>query len=74
MKLQREEVVKADEFKYLGSAILSSGQCRRECRQGAVSGIISYISFFSHRDRKVYKMIGLMYGLETVALTNKIEG
>lgn len=40
MKMQKIEVVKVDEFPYLGSTIQNNRQClpeeRRECRQGDV--------------------------------------
>ena len=39
VRIQRVEVVKVDEFKYLGSTVQSNGECeRRECRQGGVDG------------------------------------
>lgn len=38
VKLQGAEIVKVDEFKYLGSAILRNGQCTRELEKRVQAG------------------------------------
>lgn len=38
VNMQGEEIVKVDQFKYLGSTMLSNKQHTREVRQGGVGG------------------------------------
>lgn len=65
--LQRVEVVRLDEFKELGSEILSHGQCTREVKMRVQAG---------WRWRLVYKVLmrpAVVHGLETLALTKRQE-
>lgn len=63
----RVEVVRLDEFKELGSEILSHGQCTREVKMRVQGG---------WRWRLVYKVLvrpAVVHGLETLVLTKRQE-
>ena len=81
VKLQGEEVVKVEDFKYLGSTVQSNGECRREVKKRVqagwngwrrMSGVICDRRVSARVKGKVYKVAvrpAMLYGLETVALT-----
>ena len=60
VRLQGGELVKVQEFKYLGTTVQSSRDCRREVKNRGQAGWNSW--------RKVYRTVvrpAMMYGLET---------
>ena len=85
VQLQGAEVVKVDDFKYLGSTVQSHGDCGSECRKRMqagwsgwrkVAGVICDRRVPAEMKGKHYKTAvrpPVLYGLETVALTRKQE-
>uniref|UniRef100_A0A8C4RCL3 Uncharacterized protein n=1 Tax=Erpetoichthys calabaricus TaxID=27687 RepID=A0A8C4RCL3_ERPCA len=83
--MQGIELVKVDEFKYLGLAVQSNGDCWREVKKRVqtgwngwrrVSGVICDRRGSARVKGKVYRMVErptMLYGLEMVALTRKQE-
>ena len=81
VKMQGEEVVKVDDFKYLGSTVQSNGECGREVKKRVqagwngwrrMSGVICDRRVPARVKWKVYKVAvrpAMLYGLETMALT-----
>ena len=79
--MQGEEVVKVDDFKYLGSTVQSNGECGREVKNRVhagwngwrkMSGVICDWRVPARVKGKVYKVAvrpAMLYRLETVALT-----
>ena len=84
VKMQ-EEVVKVEDFKYLGSIVQSNGECGREVKKRVqagwngwrrMSGVICDRRVSARVKGKVYKVAvrpAMLYGLETVALTKRQE-
>ena len=78
--LQGAEVVKVQEFRYLGSTVQSRGDCGKEVKSRVqagwnswrkVSGVICDRRVSARVKGKVYRMVvrpGMMCGLETVAI------
>uniref|UniRef100_A0A3B4CLA2 ribonuclease H n=1 Tax=Pygocentrus nattereri TaxID=42514 RepID=A0A3B4CLA2_PYGNA len=85
VKMQGVEVVKVDDFKYLGSTIQSNGQCRKEVKKRVqagwsgwrrVSGLMCDRRIAARVKGKVYKTVvhpAMMSSLETVALSKRQE-
>ncbi|XP_051788831.1 uncharacterized protein LOC127529414 [Erpetoichthys calabaricus] len=85
VSMQGVELVKVDEFKYLGSTVHSNGDCGREVKKRvqagwngwrSVSGVICDRRVSARVEGKVYRTVvrpAVLYGLETVALTRKQE-
>ena len=83
VKMQGEEVVKVEDFKYLGSTVQSNGECGREVKKRVqagwngwrrMSGVICDRRVPARVKWKVYKVAvrpAMFYGLETVALTKR---
>ncbi|KAK3542137.1 hypothetical protein QTP86_016465 [Hemibagrus guttatus] len=80
VRLQGEEVKKAQEFKYLGSTVQSSGECGIEVKKRVqagwngwrkVSGVLCDRKISARIKGKVYRTVvrpAMLYGLETVSL------
>lgn len=85
VRMQGVEVVKVDEFKYLGSTVQSNGECGKEVKKRVqagwsgwrrVSGVICDRRVAARVKGKVYKTVvrpAMLYGMETVALTKRQE-
>ena len=85
VKMQGEEVVKVDDFKYLGSTVQSSGECGSEVKKKVqagwngwrrMSGVICDRRVPARVKGKVYRVAvrpAMLYGMETVALTKRQE-
>ncbi|XP_051780741.1 uncharacterized protein LOC127527129 [Erpetoichthys calabaricus] len=85
VRMQGIELVKVDEFKYLGSTVQSNGDVGREVKKRVqagwsewrrVSGVICDRRISARVKGKVYRTVvrpAMLYGLETVALTRKQE-
>ncbi|XP_051790978.1 uncharacterized protein LOC127529870 [Erpetoichthys calabaricus] len=85
VRMQGVELVKVDEFKYLGSTVQSNGGCGREVKKRVqagwngwrrVSGMICDRRVSARVKGKVYRTVvrpAMLCGLETVALTRKQE-
>ncbi len=85
VQLQGADVMKVDEFKYLGSVVQSNGECGREVKKRVqagwsgwrrVSGVICDRRIPARVKGKVYKTVvrpAILYGLEVVALTKRQE-
>ncbi|MCI4382159.1 hypothetical protein PGIGA_G00260580 [Pangasianodon gigas] len=85
VRLQVEEVKKVQEFKYLGSAVQSNGECGKEVKKRVqagwngwrkVSGVLCDRKISARIKGKVYKTVvrpAMLYGLETVALRKRQE-
>lgn len=85
VRLQGAEVVKVQEFKYLGSTVQSSGDCGREVKNRVqagwnswrkVSGVICDRRVSAKVKGKVYRTVvrpAMMYGLETLAIGRRQE-
>ena len=83
VKMQGVDVPKVEEFKYLGSTVQSNGDCGREvkkrveagwCRWRRMTGVMCDRRVPARVKGKVYSRVvrpAMLYGLETVALTNK---
>ena len=83
VKLQGEEFVNVEDFKYLGSTVQGNGECGRELKKRVqagwngwrrMSGVICDRRVPARGKGKVYSMAvrpAMLYGLETVALTKK---
>ena len=81
VNMQGEEVVKVEDFKYLGSTVQCNGECRREGKKRVCAGWNGWIRIpgviYDRRvparvKGKVYKVVvrsAMLYGLETVTLT-----
>ena len=86
VKMQGEEVVKVEDFKYLGSTVQSNGECGREVKKRVqtawngwrrMSGVICDRRVRARVKGKVYRVAvrpAMLYGLETVALTKREGG
>ena len=85
VKMQGDEVVKVEDFKYLGSTVQRYGECAIEVKKRAnagwngwrrMSGVICDRRVPARVKGKVYKVAvrpAMLYGLETVALTKRQE-
>ena len=85
VNMQGEEVAKVEDFKYLGSTLQSNGECGREVKKRVqagwnewrrMSGVICDRRVPARVKGKMYKVAvrpGMLYGLETVALTKRQE-
>ena len=85
VKMQGEEVVNVEDFKYLGSTVQSNGECGREVKKRVqagwngwrrMSGVICDRRVRARVKGKVYMVAvrpAMLYGLETVALTKRQE-
>ena len=85
VKMQGEEVVKVEDFKYMGSTVQNNGECGREVKKRLqagwncwrrMSGVICDMLVPARVQWKVYKVAvrpTMLYGLETVALTKRQE-
>ena len=83
VRLHGEEVVKVEEFKYLGSTVQSNGECVREVKKRVqagwsgwrrVAGVICDRRVSAKVKGKVYRTVvrpAMLYGLETVALSKR---
>ena len=83
VKMEDTEVPRIKEFKYLGSTVQESGDCKREVKKRVqakwngwrrVSGVICDKRLPARVKGKVYSSVlrpAMMYGLETVAVTKK---
>ena len=83
--LQRVEVLKVKEFRYLGSTVQCNGSCGSEVKRRVqtgwnnwrrVSGVICDRRLSACAKGKVYKTVArpaMMYGLETVSVIKKQE-
>ncbi|KAK3517853.1 hypothetical protein QTP70_021012, partial [Hemibagrus guttatus] len=85
VRLQGEEVKKVQEFKYLGSAVQSNGECGKEVKKRVqagwngwrkVSGVLCDRKISARIKGKVYRTVvraAMLYGLETVSLRKRQE-
>ena len=85
VRLQGEELVKVEEFKYLGSTVQSNRDCGTEVKKRVqagwngwrkMSGVICDRKISAKVKGKVYETAvrpAMMYGLETVAVTKRHE-
>ncbi|KAK3507467.1 hypothetical protein QTP70_021829, partial [Hemibagrus guttatus] len=85
VRLQGEEVKKAQEFKYLGSTVQSNGECGKEVKKRVqagwngwrkVSGVLCDQKISARIKGKVYRTVvrpAMLYGLETVSLRKRQE-
>ena len=85
VKMQGEEVVQVEDFKYMGSTVQNNGECGREVKKRLqagwncwrrMSGVICDMLVPARVKWKVYKVAvrpAMLYGLETVALTKRQE-
>ena len=86
LKLQGEMVKKVKNFKYLGSTVSSDGRCEEEVRRRIqagwlswkkVSGVLCDKKVSARAKGKMYKSVvrpAMLYGMETVAVTDKQVG
>ena len=85
VKMQGEDVAKVEDFKYLGSTVQRNGECGREVKKRVqaglngwrrMSGVVYDRRVPARVKGKVYRVAvrpAMLYGLETVALTNRQE-
>ncbi|KAK3507185.1 hypothetical protein QTP70_009526 [Hemibagrus guttatus] len=85
VRLQREEVKKVQEFKYLGSTVQSNGECGKEVKKRVqagwngwrkVSGVLCDQKISARIKGKVYRTVvrvAMLYGLKTVSLRKRQE-
>ncbi|KAK3564694.1 hypothetical protein QTP86_024843 [Hemibagrus guttatus] len=85
VRLQGEEVMKVQEFKYLGSTVQSNGECGKEVKKRVqagwngwrkVSGVLCDRKISARIKGKVYRTVvrpAMLYGLETVSLRKRQE-
>ncbi|KAK3553786.1 hypothetical protein QTP70_011156 [Hemibagrus guttatus] len=85
VRLQREEVKKVQEFKYLGSTVQSNGECGKEVKKRVqagwngwrkVWGVLCDRKISARIKGKVYRTVvrpAMLYGLETVSLRKRQE-
>ena len=85
VKMQGEEVVKVEDFNYLGSFVQSNGECGREVKKRVhagrngwrrMSGVICDRRVPARVKGEVYKVAvrpAMFYGMKTVALTKRQE-
>ena len=85
VEMQGEEVAKVEDFKYVGSAVQTNGECGREVKKrvqagwngwGRMSGVICDRRVPARVKGRVYNVAvrpEILYGLETVALTKTQE-
>ena len=83
LKLQGEKLKRAKNFKYLGSTVSSDGRCEKEVRGRIqagwmswkkVSGVLCDRKLSATVKGKMYKSVvrpAMLYGMETVAVTEK---
>ena len=83
LKLQREKVKRAKNFKYLGSTVSSDGRCEEEVRRRIqvgwmswkkMSGVLCDKKLSARVKGKMYKSAVspvMLYGMETVAVTER---
>ncbi|KAK3536218.1 hypothetical protein QTP86_000195 [Hemibagrus guttatus] len=83
VRLQGEEVKKAQEFKYLGSTVQSNGECGKEVKRRVqagwngwrkVSGVLCDRKISARIKGKMYRTVvrpAMLYGLETVSLRRR---
>ena len=85
LKLQGEKVKRAKNFKYLGSIVSNDGRCeevRRRIQAGwmswrKVSGVLCDRKLSAKVKSKMYKSVvrpTILYGMETVAVTERLMG
>ena len=86
LKLQGEKLKRATNFKYLGSKVSSDGRCEEEVRRRIqagwmswkkVSGVLCDRKLSARVKGKMYKSVvrpAMLYGMETVAVTEKQVG
>ena len=86
LKLQGEKVKRAKNFKYLGSTVNNDGRCEEEVRRRIqagwmscrmVSGVLCDRKLSAKVKGKMYKSVvrpTMLYGMETVAVTEKQIG
>ena len=86
LKLQREKVKRAKNFKYLGSTVSNDGRCEKEVRRWIqagwmswrkVSGVLCDRKLSAKVKGKMYKSVvrpTILYGMETVAETERQMG
>lgn len=86
LKMQGEIVKRVKNFKYLGSTINSDGRCEEEVRKRIqagwmnwkkVSGVLCDRKLSARVKGKMYKSVvrpAMLYGMETVAVTEKQVG
>ena len=84
LKMQGEIVKRVKNFKYLGSTINSDGRCEEEVRKRIqagwmnwkkVSGVLCDRKLSARVKGKMYKSVvrpAMLYGMETVAVTEKL--
>ena len=84
LRLQGETVKKVDNFKYLGSVLSANGNCEDEVRKRIqsgwtswrkISGVLCERKLSARTKGKMYKIVvrpALMYGMETVAVTQRL--
>ncbi|KAK3556890.1 hypothetical protein QTP70_022395 [Hemibagrus guttatus] len=85
VRLQGEEMKKVQEFKYLGSAVQSNGECGKEVKKRVqagwngwrkVSGVLCDRKISARIKGMVYRTVvrpAMLYGLETVSLRKRQE-
>ena len=83
LKLQGENVKRVKNFKYLGSTLSSNGRCEEEVRRRIqagwmswkkVSGVLCDRKLSARVKGEMYKSVvrpAMLYGMETVAMTEK---
>ena len=86
LRLQGETVKKVEIFKYLESVVSRDGSCEEEIRRRIqagwlswrkISGVLCDIKLSARVKGKMYKFVvrpAIMYGMETVAVTDKQVG
>ena len=86
LKLQGEKLMRAKNFKYLGSTIDSDGRCEEEVRRRIqagwmswkkVSGVLCNRKLSARVEGKMCKSVfrpAMLYGMETVAVTERRVG
>ena len=86
LKMQGEMVKKVKNFKYLGSTVSSDGRCEEEVRRRIqagwmswkkVSGVLCDRKLSARVKGKMYKSVvrpAMLYGMETVAVTERLVG
>ncbi len=85
IRLQGVQMTKVDEFRYVGSTVQSNGDCGREVKKRVqvgwngwrkTSAVICDRKVSARTKRKIYKTVvrpAMLYGMETVPLTKKLE-
>jgi len=83
--LQGEKLKKVDHFKYLGSVVSADGSCEEEIRRRVqagwqswrrTSGVLCDRKLSARLKGKIYKCVvrpAILYGMETVAVTGRME-